>query len=257
MSRLIKKTNFSIVSNAVIVDERVSFKDKGIYAYLCSRCDGWSFFLKEIASNSNDGVDAVRSGLKELEQGGYLIRHMTNSPESGKFEYDYEIFETPNATSPHSEKPHTVNPNAGFPVTEKDPCLLRTDLELRTNSINTDVHIACTHVSSVESIALKWESLMGKQVKIDSALTRVVNSKLKEYGVEDVIRTIELYSWAIYSKDSWITHKVSMFDFFQNDSKDISFVKFFHHTKETLTVTQKKESGGRNGNFMDNFKGGK
>ena len=257
MSRLIKKTNFSIVSNAVIVDKRISFKSKGIYAYLCSRGDGWCFFLKEIASNSDDGVDAVRSGLKELEQSGYLVRHMTNSPESGKFEYDYEIFETPNACSPNREKPHAVNPHTGFSEAEKHPCLLRTDLVLKKELINTDVHIASTHVSSVESVALEWAALFDENVKIDSALSRVVRSKLKEYGVQEVIRVIELYSWAMSSGSAWVDRKVSMFDFFQNDAKGISFVKFFHHTKETLSVNIKKETGGRSGNFMDQFKGGK
>lgn len=122
MSELIKRKNFTIASNAVINDKNLSYKAKGIYLYLCSRPDGWKFYLSEIAKQSSDGESSVRSGIKELEDFGYLDRHRFNDPQTGKINYNYEIYETPSGKKqalkaiekscdqPCAEKPHAVKP---------------------------------------------------------------------------------------------------------------------------------------------------
>lgn len=111
MSKLRKKSNFTIVSNGIVFNKNISMKAKGIYLYLCSRPDGWDFYLSEIASNCTEGTKAIRTGLRELEDAGYLARERVNG-ECGQFHYDYEIFETPDATSPHTPKGHTVKGRA-------------------------------------------------------------------------------------------------------------------------------------------------
>jgi hypothetical protein len=109
VSKLKNKSNFTIASNAVIMDERLSYRSKGVYLYLCSRPDGWDFYMKEICARSSDGVDGVRASLKELEKFGYIKRTRVNDV-GGKFRYDYEIFQTPYAVSPYTVLPHTVLP---------------------------------------------------------------------------------------------------------------------------------------------------
>lgn len=110
MAQLVKKSNFSIVSNSIVFDKDMSFKAKGVYLYLCSRPDGWKFYINEISSNGKDGVDSVRSAIRELQDGGYLVRNRVNG-ENGKFDYSYEIFETPLGVSPHAGFPVTVESN--------------------------------------------------------------------------------------------------------------------------------------------------
>lgn len=111
MSQLRKRTNFTIVSNQIVNDDSLSLKSKGIYLYLCSKPDGWDFYIPEIAKWCTDGIKSVRSGLKELEEAGYLFRHRLNG-NGGKFEYDYEIFETPSARLPHTPEGHAVEGHA-------------------------------------------------------------------------------------------------------------------------------------------------
>ncbi len=76
MVRLIKDTtkNFTNISNTVIRDERLSWKARGIFVYMWSQADNWQFYVSELVKHSTDGEGALQSGLKELEELGYLIR---------------------------------------------------------------------------------------------------------------------------------------------------------------------------------------
>lgn len=76
MVRLVKNTakNYTNISNAVIRDERLSWKARGIFIYMWSQADNWNFYVSELAKHSTDGEGALQSGLKELEKLGYLVR---------------------------------------------------------------------------------------------------------------------------------------------------------------------------------------
>lgn len=96
MGKLLNKTqhNFTQISNTLVNDTRLSLKAKGLYLYLASKPDSWDFYIAEIASKNDDGEESVKSGLKELEKNGYLIRHQRRKAD-GKFTYDYELFVEP------------------------------------------------------------------------------------------------------------------------------------------------------------------
>lgn len=75
MAKLAKqKIPFTQVANAVIDDEKLSWKAKGLFAYLFSKPEGWDFAGKRIAKDSCDGSKSTYSGLKELEVNGYIER---------------------------------------------------------------------------------------------------------------------------------------------------------------------------------------
>lgn len=60
--------------NAIYRNERLSYKAKGLWGYLNSKPEGWSFSEGRIAAEAADGRDSVNSGLKELEKEGLLVR---------------------------------------------------------------------------------------------------------------------------------------------------------------------------------------
>lgn len=70
----IKKHGFTITDNKLIKDERLSWKARGIFQYLWAMPDDWSFYVEEVAKHSKDGIKALKSGLSELEEYGYLKR---------------------------------------------------------------------------------------------------------------------------------------------------------------------------------------
>lgn len=65
---------FTQVANSIINDPHISFKAKGIYAYIYSKPDGWNFAVKRMAIETSDDRRAIESGIKELEDAGYLKR---------------------------------------------------------------------------------------------------------------------------------------------------------------------------------------
>lgn len=53
--------SFTTVPNSVLNDPRLSWKSKGLWAYIQSKPDGWDFSSERIAKDSADGVESVRS----------------------------------------------------------------------------------------------------------------------------------------------------------------------------------------------------
>ena len=55
-------------------DKRLSWKAKGIIAYMLSMPDDWTFYMTELINHSTDGEKSFRSGMKELKDCGYVQR---------------------------------------------------------------------------------------------------------------------------------------------------------------------------------------
>lgn len=68
------KKNYTVIDNTVLQDTSISFKAKGIFAYLWMQSDTWNFYEKEVVKHSTDGISSLRAGIKELENHGYLLR---------------------------------------------------------------------------------------------------------------------------------------------------------------------------------------
>lgn len=94
------KKNYTQVSNALLNDRILSYRAKGLYAFMDSKPDGWNFTIKSIATQSKEGIDAILATLKELKSLGY-INYIKHSNGSG----NYELIDDPN----------TENPNQGIP----------------------------------------------------------------------------------------------------------------------------------------------
>ena len=91
-----KKGNFTVIDNAIFKDYRLSFKAKGLLCQMLSLPDGWEYSVEGLAKLTSDGVSAITSGLKELEECGYFRRERVrkNNRLAG---IEYVISETPNS----------------------------------------------------------------------------------------------------------------------------------------------------------------
>lgn len=65
---------FTQVSNEVLKDTKLSFKAKGLYAYIYSKPEDWQFSFERIAKETADGEKAILSAIDELESAGLLKR---------------------------------------------------------------------------------------------------------------------------------------------------------------------------------------
>lgn len=64
----------TIVDQQLVRDSSLSWKARGIFLYLWSQSKEWDFNELEVMRHATDGRDSLRTGLKELEEHGYLER---------------------------------------------------------------------------------------------------------------------------------------------------------------------------------------
>lgn len=86
-----------------INDSALSWKAKGLLAYLLSKPDDWIVKEHDLVAHATDGRDSVRATIRELEAAGYLIRGKRRRDVKGRlFEREYQVFERPSVA--HSLK---------------------------------------------------------------------------------------------------------------------------------------------------------
>lgn len=110
-------SNYTVISNASIQDKRLSWKARGMLAFLLSMPDDWEFYQEDLVKRAPDGVTAVQSGLGELRDHGYLSVHRERG-DDGKFEaVVWTVYETPTTQVAHNEE----NPQGGKPESGGTP----------------------------------------------------------------------------------------------------------------------------------------
>ena len=89
-----KKTDYTVISNVFLRDERLALKSKGLLAYVLSLPNDWVLYVSELANHHKDGISAIYSAFKELTELGYVRRKRERI--DGKLGgIDYIISETP------------------------------------------------------------------------------------------------------------------------------------------------------------------
>lgn len=92
--RVRKDRNYSVISNIMVEDERLSWAARGILTYLLSKPNSWQVRTRDLIQRSPAGEDKVRRLLKELETYGYLVRHKTRGAK-GRWAWFSEVHEVP------------------------------------------------------------------------------------------------------------------------------------------------------------------
>lgn len=104
-----RTTPFVQMEKAAAEDRRLSWKAKGILIYLLSKPDDFVFYIDELVIHSTDGIDSLRSGIKELQKFGYVKRYPIK--EKGKIiSWGLDVFESPYTENPQVGKPQMENP---------------------------------------------------------------------------------------------------------------------------------------------------
>jgi len=143
--RVNKDKNYTTINNTGLRDERLTWKAKGILAYILSLPDDWVFYMEEVATHAKDKLDSLRSGMKELKEHGYIKRFPIKDDKGKIIRWETIIYEIPQVENPQMEipqvgKPQVENPQMEIPQVGKpqveNPMLLNTK-ELSTNEQNT------------------------------------------------------------------------------------------------------------------------
>lgn len=90
-----KENPYVMIDRRLLNDTNLSWKAKGILAYLLSLPDDWKIYENELVKHSRDGKESLRSGIKELINAGYIERVQLRDEKGRMNGYEYRVYETP------------------------------------------------------------------------------------------------------------------------------------------------------------------
>ena len=135
--RVKKDNNYSVINNTGLKDKRLSWKAKGILAYILTLPDDWVFYREELSQHAKDGINSLRAGMQELKEYGYIKRFPIKDVKNKIVRWETIIYEIPLEDFPPVENPPVDNPVAGN-LTVENRKLLNTDIQ-STKELNTDI----------------------------------------------------------------------------------------------------------------------
>ncbi|MEV6057578.1 hypothetical protein [Streptomyces sp. NPDC052107] len=125
---------FTQIANGLFRDSRLSFKAKGLFGLISTHRDGWRMTVTDLARRGRDGEATVKSGLKELEKHGFLLRERQRNPDGTLGAAAYVITDLPSLRSSRSQ------PMSGFPPVDNPTSVHRPPKntnDQKTNKQNT------------------------------------------------------------------------------------------------------------------------
>ena len=146
MSDSIKKeaVPFTQIANEVLNNSELSFKAKGIYAFMMSKPDNWNFTIRSMSKQVKDGEDGIKTGIKELKGLGY-IEYEKHKNGTGTYHLKLHVN---SATKPKVQNPHKAlehqkgkSPRREIPLKGKSTRISNKEPSSNKDSIsNKDTH---------------------------------------------------------------------------------------------------------------------
>ncbi len=167
-----KRHNYSIIDNTCLRDPNLSWKAKGLFAYLLSLPDDWQIYQKDLVNRATDGDTSLRSGIIELEKAGYLRRERQRNEFGQVKGMVYHIIENPNQqecltntmSEPRWENPIQANPNQENPNQENHTLINTNKPNTKEQKTNIEGGQAPTSETKTNSISLaKQTTLLDKK----------------------------------------------------------------------------------------------
>lgn len=115
MSKLYIKKRYGQAPNSLLNCPEISLKAKGLFTFLQSKPDGWSFSVKKISFQTKDGQESVNTAIKELEELGFLSREPMKDKKGQWSGYKYTLREN---IEKEEKKEKRETPLRENPVTE-------------------------------------------------------------------------------------------------------------------------------------------
>lgn len=131
---------FVMVDRRVIENPKLSWKAKGLLAYLLSRPDNWVVRFQDLVNRAPDGAHTVRAALKELRKAGHV--KVIKEYKDGRIDqWTYKVFESPILDGDFQQVENLQVENRTFNDTNVNDIELREiadALEQQTGGLNTN-----------------------------------------------------------------------------------------------------------------------
>ena len=110
---------YTIVSNVLLRDERLTLKAKGLLSLILSLPPKWDMTIEGLSKICIECSDTISGILKELEAAGYLSRYRERLGNGRYGHMIYHFFSTPSHKRPIPKKPKRKKPVQEKPIREK------------------------------------------------------------------------------------------------------------------------------------------
>ncbi|MCR3758906.1 DnaD domain protein [Clostridium felsineum] len=239
--RVEKRQSYVVMNKEALQNNNLSWKAKGLLAYLLSLPDNWQIYVDELSKHSRDGRDSTLTALKELIKARYIYREQIRGS-NGKFgRYRYVVYESPKNVditniSPQTEKPYTGNPEAEKPKSE-NPELLNNNI-LNTNKLNNNLNIKEEETCDKRVIIL-YRKCISKNIS-DFEYEKLIELE-KAYGIELLSKAIEIAACKNAKNINYISVVLSDWNgkgLKTNDDVDLHLAKWL---KDNQTAKENKE----------------
>lgn len=192
--RVIKDRNYTVIHNQFLKRDDLSWKAKGILAYILSLPDDWNINLKEVMTHATEGEKAFRSGWKELKDAGYVSRHPVRNEKTKKItHWETTVRENVDMATnePHTQNLHVGKADVGNLHVENDK-LLSTDSTKYLNKQNTNSESAKEEIPYKEIIEYLNEKA-DKRISFKTKGNRdLIKARWNEgYKLDDFKRVID------------------------------------------------------------------
>ena len=138
--RVEKSRDFTVMSNHHLRNRNMSLRAKGLLSLMLSLPEDWDYTLKGLASISMEGVDAIRTVIRELEALGYLERRRKRNEKGQLKDAEYIIHERPIENMNQKQEPQQpmfTQPTPHEPISENP--VLDEPVSDGTTQLNTNI----------------------------------------------------------------------------------------------------------------------
>lgn len=179
--RVHRQSNFTTINNSIIDDDNASLKARGLLLTMLRLPPNWDYSVAGLVAICKENETAIKSTLKELEALCYLKIDKVRG-KNGRFEYIYNIFETPQKLLKYSRTqeapdpcfPGVEVPGVEVPEVENHPLkqIRKNKDEINKNEINNSLS------NEKENFIEKFKALFGRVP--DKSLLRIVGQAVPE-----------------------------------------------------------------------------
>ena len=201
-----RPNNFVMIDKTFLEDDRLSYKAKGILAYLLSKPDNWKVVVGDLVNRSKDGKASVYAGLRELKEYGYYNKTPVRNEQGTRIvRWESVVYELP--ISLLTDFQYIENQNIENQFIE--------NRERNNNYINNKLNINNIDNRSMSKKEKVNEKIDYQQVadlynnictslpriqKLQDKRKKAIKKLLAEYSIEEVKKVFEMAEESLFLK---------------------------------------------------------
>ena len=191
--RVNKTADYTVMSNAHFKEKEMSLKAKGLLSLMLSLPDSWDYSINGLVAICKENETAVKTTLNELKSFGYLVitKKKPNETQSGRFEYEYNIYEQPQGKQ-QQEKQGVENlplENQGQLNTKQSTTKQSITKEKKERKNNSFDALILEYAKTVDvSIRADVTELLGEWLKVRKAKRAAMTDRAIKLNIDKLDR---------------------------------------------------------------------